>query len=136
MVKAPRGRIVWQSNKEQNEEFDKAYSDFIRSLVLFKSRLAIYEVSGKDKFQPAKFTEGINYFFRTDYIEDTKIEDETVRKEKAKKGGAKLKWPFEGDVPNYLKEIDRKYHTKEGLAGGFHFGFESMAVYKDFGKAE
>jgi hypothetical protein len=124
LVKAPRGRIVWQSNKEQNEAFEKAYADFVRMLKLFSSRLAIYEVSGKDKFQPAKFTDGIDYFLRVENVEN-------------KVKGAQLKWPFVDKngkdlIPDYLQEIHDKYHTNKGLAGGFHFGFESMAVYKEF----
>ncbi|MCF0075659.1 hypothetical protein LZD49_34625 [Dyadobacter sp. CY261] len=123
LVKAPRGRIVWQSDKEQNEAFEKAYSDFIRLMALFNSRLAIYEVSGKDKFQPAKFTEGIDYYFR-------------VENNEGKIKGAKLKWPFvdkKGNdlIPDYLEDIYKNYHADEGLTGGFNFGFESMAVYKE-----
>ncbi|PWN71380.1 hypothetical protein C1631_001790 [Chryseobacterium phosphatilyticum] len=136
LVKAPRGRIVWESNKDQTYAFNKAYSVFIQTLLLFNSRLAIYEVSAQDKFQPVKFTKGINYFFRTDYIEDPSIVEEVERKKLAKRKGAKLKWPFidkNGNqvVPDYLKEIHEKYHSDNGLAGGFHFGFESLAIYNE-----
>lgn len=136
MVKAPRGAITWEHNGPQSEAFKGAYAVFFQILKLYVSRLAIYEVSAsKDKFQPAKFNSGVNYFFR---IDENKWVEEHQRDRKLMNGkGAKLRFPFK-NTPEYLKDIKDKYHkddaVEEGkpvnpLSGGFHWGFESKAVY-------
>lgn len=136
MVKAPRGAITWENSESQSDAFQAAYTDFFQILKLYVSRLAIYEVSAsKDKFQPAKFDSGIDYFFR---IDENKWVEENKEKKLVSGKGAKLRFPFK-DVPDYLKDIKEQYH-KDGivddhgqpvnpLSGGFHWGFESKAVY-------
>lgn len=130
MVKAPRGRIVWESSKDQSDAFKQAYSTFVQILKLYTSRLAIYEVSAStDKFQPAKFETDIDYFFR---LQENQLKEDGTKIEEYG-NGAKLKFPFqETDIPNYLNEVFKKYHNQEdGLAGGFHWGLESKAVYHE-----
>ena len=125
LVRAPKGQITWEHNTEQRNSFNAAYAQYLKILKAYTERLAIYEVSSFDKFKPAKFTEGIDYSFRVDY-------DENATDGKIKKG-AKLIWPFKDkNVPSYLQDIKKKYHDVNGLAGGFHFGFESMAIYNEF----
>ncbi|WP_343322063.1 hypothetical protein [Sphingobacterium multivorum] len=132
MVKAPRGRILWEHSTDQSEAFKQAYDHFFQILKLYISRLAIYEVSATaNKFQPSKFDTGINYFFR---IGENKIETDKI----TSGSGAKLFFPF-NDTPSYLQKIRDKYHQNDavdgngqkavGLAGGFHWGFESKAIY-------
>lgn len=136
MVKTPRGAITWKHSNVQKDAFKTAYADFFQILKLYVSRLAIYEVSAsKDKFQPAKFDSGINYFFR---IEENKWEGENIQRKLLSGNGAKLRFPFK-DTPDYLKDIKEKYHKDlavdadnkavNPLSGGFHWGFESKAVY-------
>lgn len=135
MVKAPRGAITWEHSEPQSVAFKAAYASFFQILKLYVSRLAVYEVSSsKDKFQPTKFDSGIDYFFR---IDENKWVEENNKKKLVSGKGAKLRFPFK-DVPDYLKDVKEKYHKDNivdggqpvnPLSGGFHWGFESKAVY-------
>lgn len=122
----PINTIVWNPTQIQNAEYQRKYEEYVKFFRTWKSRLAILEPSKEDEFQNATFDRNIIFKPRVELL---KIESEN---EPNKLVGARLKWPIKQKENEPKNDNLLELHDSGGLAGGFHYGFESAAVYEEF----
>lgn len=146
----PVNTVAWNPTDKQKDAFRKAWQNFLEFYRAWKSRLALLEPSTTDDFGNAKFDKNLSFYPRV-LIEpriekhpETNIQGFYGRFDKIK--GASLKLPikkeFDGDqelttdpseiLLNKIKAAHWHPKDAQGLAGGFHYGFESAAIYKEF----
>lgn len=115
----PINTIVWKPTSIQNEEFNKRWKGYLEFFRVWKSRLAILEPSKESEFQSTSFDKNLS--FRPRVTENPESPENPI--------GAQLRLPVKTDD---MSGDVVKYHSKDGLAGGFHYGFESAAIYEEF----
>ncbi|HKP05021.1 MAG TPA: hypothetical protein VJU77_16840 [Chthoniobacterales bacterium] len=143
----PVNSIAWNATEPQKNVFEDQWRNYREVYRAWQSRLAVLELSRDDAFSNASFAEGLSYAPRI-IVEATPPNDQgivTYRKDK----GADLRWPIESvppempppgevELPVGASQKDillarmAAAHATEGLAGGFHYGFESFAIYTEF----
>lgn len=149
----PINSLAWTPTSEQQRVFTDAWRIYLDFYRAWQSRLAVLEPSADDDFGKATFVEGVSFAPRISLklTEPPPDEPETpYRYEKV--FGADLRWPL--DVTDVTKpdniepspdlSADKKddpdavltakmgaAHSGTGLAGGFHYGFESLAIYRE-----
>jgi hypothetical protein len=126
----PVNSVAWKPTKPQQAAFENAWRHYLLLYRAWKSRLAVLEPSTADDFASALFDKNISFGAR---IELTQVGDDFK-----KTAGADLRRPFEltdgtdlTDPGDILKRKIVRAHQEAGLAGGFHYGFESEAIYKE-----
>lgn len=122
----PISSIVWEPTPIQLQSFKAAWFKYLDFFRAWKSRLAVLETSAEDDFSNTTFSKNLAFSPRIALME----QGSDFVKEK----GADLKQPIV-DVSTGDETLDKKIraaHDVNGLAGGFHYGFESKAIYKEF----
>lgn len=114
----PVNSIAWTPSDDQQSEFARAWTRYLQLYNAWKSRLAVLEPSTGDDFSNSQFNEDISFNVRVEKDAEGKVI------------GAKLLPPVQLDAVTD-KEIIDLHDSKDGLAGGFHYGFESSAIYKE-----
>lgn len=116
----PGNSIFWEPTKIQNDYFSGAWNRYLEFYRAWKSRLAILEPSKEDDFGKARFDSELTYQPR-------------IKIENGKRVGASLLPPLKLDDAFPEEKAILDLHDQEkGLAGGFHYGFESKEIYKEF----
>jgi hypothetical protein len=140
----PVNSIAWKPTKKQFNSFRVLWRLHLSHYDQWLSRLAVLEPSSDNPFAPATFIEGVKYWPRVT-VEYQKVTPEGDEMGWKRTKGADLRWPLtarqkeelEGIIqnpdtsPKLRSDAERLLaaHSNTGLAGGFHYGFESLAIY-------
>lgn len=125
------GSLEWTATSLQSEKFEEFWEHYRDAFQLWKTRIAILEPWNSDPFSGFSTERGIQYRARV----------APPLEEGLPPIGAQLKWPFDRGTTPPSTDREKSLHTqvvakkedqhKDGLEGGFHFGFESYPVYKE-----
>lgn len=136
-------RIGFIPNKEFEEKLDKMVADIaqrypnLNELEAFKKAVATIklEINGSVNYPVMVTNRNFIIEVLAKIAEQVWIDDITQTSHLLKIG-ASLKNPVAGQTTlvsdDLLEEKIRVAHEPNGLAGGFHYGFESRAIYKEF----
>ena len=133
----PVNSLAWAPSKQQQQSFNNAWNKYLDLYRAWQSRVAVLEASVDDDFANATFVDGVSFKPR---LQIGLVEPKSLTY--VKTAGANLRWPLAEPCPDTTvseKEKDDAgavltakigaAHTSDGLAGGFHYGFESHAIY-------
>lgn len=122
----PVNYIAWSPTEAQQKAFREAWTLYLNFYRAWQSRVGVLEPSGDDAFGTTSFSKGVSFHAR---VKSESTANGTVRT------GAELRLPVPLKIENdEVSDIDEKItavHDPDGLAGGFHYGFESDAIYRE-----
>lgn len=148
----PVNTVAWNPTDKQKEAFRDAWQNFLEFYRAWKSRLAVLELSTDNDFGNTTFDKNLSFYPRVllepRLEKDVRTDLDVFTGQFDKKAGASLQLPMKDDEfigpqkpdtdpDTILLNKIKAAHSKapgdpDGLAGGFHYGFESPAIYKEF----
>lgn len=145
----PINSMAWEATMAQQKAFRDAWTNYLAYYRAWKSRLAVLEPSAGDDFANATFKDNIGFNLRVELTPNNE-DDAGAGKPKQFRGrfvrkGADIRYPVDlgMDTPDQLpldnlapdavnENRIKALHTKDGLAGGAVYGFESAGIYREF----
>ena len=111
------GVIQWPASEGQLKRYAEAWNDYATIYQLWLTRMAVLRTVP----QPSR---GTTFHVGGGSLIGARVKPNDDDPETPI--GAQLKYPADGNVAS-LPNV----HTESGLAGGFHYGFESHVIYKE-----
>ena len=123
----PELDLKWSGTAAQQKKFQTFWRDQRDLLRALRTRLAVLEVWDERQPEGTAVTSGLSFMPR---VMTSFKPDGTVGPPR----GAQLAFPlsFHNPADTELQDLEKNWHSSAGLKGGFHWGFESGNIYKEF----